>query len=345
MKKLNLLLAVVIALSLILTSCSAYTSSPGFCGLYMGNGTYDNDIDKIIYPGQEIPNTLEDYHKIMYFPCNERNYLVNSGKEKHLDGTPIGDLPTPLEAKTMSGTDVLVEVSVYWRLNQNFDAMAGFYAYQLKFKAASDKDVSGDENSSTPGWNKMLAETLLPALKRSTVEAMSLTSDAIWQTNDAQQRKIAEDYAISVIKDKLRPIYGSGDLDYFCGSASSGWKDPKKPGEGEYFCAPISIVIDIVKKNPDQTNASTQGSIEQSQQRLKVATELYGPEAAHCWLGYQDTIQLACSVSPSCNIIINGNPCTSEGFDPETPAIVLPSFPTVEPTAEAVPTAAPTTAP
>ena len=338
-KNLWSLFAVIIVIAMSIGACGAHTSNPGFCGLYMGDGNYDNDIDKIIYPGEEIPNTLEDYHKIMYFPCNERNYLVNSGKEKHLDGSPIGDLPTPLEAKTLSGTDVLVEVSVYWTLNQNFDAMAGFYAYQLKFKAASEKDVSGDENSSTVGWNKMLAETMLPALKRSTVEAMSLTSDAIWQTNDVKQRKIAEDYAISVIKDKLRPIYGSGDLDYFCGSASSGWPDPKKPGEGEYYCAPISIVIDIVKKNPDQTNASTQGSIEQSQQRLKVATELYGLEAAHCWLGYQDTIQLACSVSPSCNIIISGNPCTGEGYDAEQPAIVLPNpaAPATEPAAEATP--------
>lgn len=329
----------LIIASFIFTSCGAYTSSPGFCGLYMGDGTYDNTIDKIIYPGQEIPNTLEDYHKIMYLPCNERNYLVNSGKEIKLDGKKLGDLNTPLEAKTSSGTDVLVEVSVYWTLNQNFDAMTGFYAYQLKFKAASDQDISGDENSSTTGWNNMLAETELPALKRSIVEAMSLASDAIWQTNDVKQRKIVEDYAISVIKDKLRPIYGSGDLDYFCGSASSGWPDPKKPGEGEYYCAPLSIVIDIVKKNPDQTNASTQGSIEQSQQRLQVAIELYGPEAAHCWLGYQDTIQLACSASSSCNIIINGNPCTGEGYDAVQPAIVLPNPPT--PTAEPVVTPTP----
>ncbi|KKT71943.1 MAG: hypothetical protein UW68_C0052G0008 [Candidatus Collierbacteria bacterium GW2011_GWB1_44_6] len=206
------LFALFVIASMVLAACGAFTASPGFCGLYMGDGTYDNDIDKIIYPGQEIPNTLEDYHKIMYLPCNERNYLINSGKEQHIDGSPIGDLHTPLEAKTSSGTDVFVEISVYWTLNQNFDAMTGFYAYQLKFKAASETDISGDENSSTPGWNKMLGETMLPAVKRSIVEAMSLTSDAIWQSNDVDQRTIAEEYAISVIKDKLRPIYGSGDL-------------------------------------------------------------------------------------------------------------------------------------
>jgi hypothetical protein len=233
---------------------------------------------------------------------------------------------------------VLAEISIYWTLNQNKKALDGFYAYQLKYKAASDRDISGDENSSTPGWNELLAETMLPAAERSITEAMSLVTDAIWQSNDVDQKKIATDYAISVIKDKLRVIYGSGDLDYFCGSASSSWPDPKKPGVGEYFCADISIVIDKVKKNPDQTNASVQGSLEQSQQRLQVAIELYGAEAAQCWLGYQDLIQMACSVSPSCNIIINGNPCTGEGYDGEQPAIVLPSPATVP---ESAPTVAP----
>ena len=75
------LLSVLVILSLAIVACGAYTSNQGFCGFYMGDGNYDTDIDKIIYPGQSIPNTLEDYHKIMYLPCNERNYLVNSGKD------------------------------------------------------------------------------------------------------------------------------------------------------------------------------------------------------------------------------------------------------------------------
>lgn len=323
-KNLWRLFAVMMVMIMVIAACGPLTSSPGFCGLYMGDGTYDNDIDEIIYPGQEIPNSLEDYHKIMYLPCNDRNYLVNDGSKIKLNGKPLGDLNTPFEAKTSSGTDVLAEISVYWSLNQNKDAMEGFYAYQLKYKAASDRDISGDENSSTEGWNEALAETLLPAAERSIVEGMSLVTDEIWQSNNVDQKKILTDYAISVIKDKLRVIYGSGDLDYFCGSASSAWPDPKNPGVGEYYCSDIIIEIDKVKKNPDQTNASAQGSIEQSRQRLQVATELYGPEAAHCWLGYQDTIQLACSVSPSCNIIISGNPCTGEGTGTDQPVIVLP---------------------
>lgn len=112
------------------------------------------------------------------------------------------------------------------------------------------------------------------------------------------------------------------DFDLFCGSGQSQWSDPNAPGAGEFFCAPIRIVVDSVIRNPDQTNASTEGSIDLSQQRLQVAQELYGTEQAGCWLGLQDVVQ-ACKGSGSTCIFNFSGACTSNNGVP--PAITLPT--------------------
>jgi hypothetical protein len=312
---------------MILSACSA-SSNQGFCAFIVGTGyPHNENVDTIIYPGQTVPAPSTD-HRIVYAPCNDRNYLVNDGSVPDL-----GDLKTLMDAKTITGTDVQVALSAYWTLNENEDALKDWYAFQLKYKAVSSTAVSGDENSSTVGWNNMLRETFGPALRRALVEGMSLVNDKIWQNNDTEQKKILTDYMMNILDDKLRQIVGSSDLDLFCGNASSKWPDPTKPGVGEYHCAPISIVIDSVIKNPDQSNSSTEGSIGVSQMRVQIAEELYGPEAARCWIAYQDLVQ-ACS--GTCVFNFNGNPCTGEGSNSDQPAIVLPA-----PTPVPVPTATP----
>jgi hypothetical protein len=288
----------------------------------VGDGTYDTVVDRIIYPGQSVPvDSGGSYHKVEYVPCNQRNYLINDGSQTNANGAQVGDEHTLIKAKTMTGTDILIAVSAYWTLNQSEDAMRAFYAFQLKYKAASERDIAGDFNSSTEGWNNMLGENFGPAVARAAREGSSLTTDAIWQTNDPEQIKILTDYMTQNIDDKLRQNVGYSDFDLFCGSGQSQWTDPNAPGVGEFYCAPIRIVVDSVIRNPDQTNASTEGSIDLSQQRLQVAQELYGVEEAGCWLGLQDLAQ-AFKDSGSTFILNFNGACNTSNTVP--PSIILP---------------------
>lgn len=314
--------SILVVLSLLLTACST-SATTASCAYIVGDGTYDTVIDRIIYPGQSVPvDSGGSYHKVQYVPCNQRNYLINDGSKTNANGTLVGDEHTLIKAKTESGTDILIAVSAYWTLNQSEDAMRAFYAFQLKYKAASDRDIAGDFNSSTEGWNNMLGENFGPAMARAAREGASLTDDSIWQTNDPDQITILKDYMTDNIDDKLRQNVGYSDFDLFCGSGQSQWTDPNAPGTGEFFCAPIRIEIDSVIRNPDQSNASTEGSIDLGTQQRKIAEEKYGVEEAGCWLALQDLVQ-ACKGSGSTCVFNFSGACTSNNG--VSPAITLPT--------------------
>ncbi|KKU32582.1 hypothetical protein A3K29_05700 [Candidatus Collierbacteria bacterium RIFOXYB2_FULL_46_14] len=336
-KKLFTVLSLLVIASFLLTGCFYSGVSEASCAYVVGDGYPDSDVDEVYYPGEEIPQASTD-HVIKYVPCGDRNYLINDGSQVS-NGISVGDEIQLLKAKTSTGTDILIAVSSYFQLNQNKEAMKAFFKYQYKFGAASDRDVSGGEiNNSTEGWLDMLGETFGPAMARSAREGAFLTTDAIWQNGDTAQIAILQQYMVESIKEKLRAPTGYNNIDFFCGANASGWPDPKKPGEGEFYCAPIEIVIDYVIKNPDQSNSSTQGSISLSQQRLQVAQELYGPNA-YCWLGLQDLVQACANAGSTCVFNFSGNVCQGGIIDDGPPAVIIPS-PTSVPT-ELVPTATP----
>lgn len=309
MKKLYSLIALLVIASFLLTGCFYSGVSEASCAYIVGDGYPDSDVDKVYYPGQEIPDPGTN-HVIRYVPCGDRNYLITDGS-KVSNGIPVGDEIQLLQGKTSTGTDILIAVSSYFQLNQNEEAMKAFYKYQYKFGAASDRDVAGGAvNNSTEEWLDMLGETYGPAMARSAREGVFLTTDAIWQTGDTKQIEILQQYMVDTIKDKLRAPTGYNNMDFFCGANASGWPDPKNPGEGEFYCAPIEIVVDYVIKNPDQSNASTEGSSEQGKQRLQVARELYG-DRAECVLALIDIVAECNKGTSKCNLVFSDDICTS----------------------------------
>lgn len=306
-KPVLLLVALLMFASVVLSACQG--TSVASCAILVGDGYPDANVDEVYYPGQTFSEPDRD-HDIRYLPCGDRNYLITDGS-KVSNGIPVGDETILLKAKTSTGTDILIALSSYFQLNQNKEAMKAFYAYQYKFGAASSSDNAGGEiNNSTPEWLDMLGETFSPGLARSAKEGAFLTTDAIWQTGDTEQIKILQDYMVNNIKAKLRTPTGYSNLDFFCGANGSQWPDPNKPGEGEFFCAPIQIEIDYVIKNPDQSNASTEGSSEQGKQRLQVARELYG-DRAECVLALIDIVAECNKGTSKCNLVFSDDICTS----------------------------------
>lgn len=311
-------------------------TSVASCAILVGDGYPDAVVDEVYYPGETYPEPGTD-HFIRFLPCGDRNYLITDGG-KVSNGIAVGDETTLLQAKTSTGTDILVGVSAYFQLNQDKEAMKAFYAYQYKFGAASSQDISGGEvNNSTPEWLDMLGETFGPGMDRTVKEGAFLTTDAIWQNGDPEQKKILKEFIVNNLKEKLRIPTGYNNLDFFCGANGSGWPDPKKPGEGEFFCAPIDIEIDIVKKNPDQSNASTQGSTELAKQRREIAEELYGKDRAGCVLALIDMITECNRGTSTCNLVFADDVCTSNtpsltGNTLLSLPLVTPEQPTIEPT-------------
>ena len=337
--KLFSIIALLVIASSLLTACQG--TSVASCAVLVGDGNPDAIVDGVYYPGQTYPEPAAD-HVIKFLPCGDRNYLITDGS-KISNGIAVGDEIVLLQAKTSTGTDILVGVSAYFQLNQDKEAMQAFYAYQYKFGAASDSDTSGGAvNNSSPEWLDMLGETYGPALDRTVKECAFLTADGIWQNGDPEQKKILKECVVTNLKAKLRIPTGYSNVDFFCGANGSQWTNPSKPGEGAFNCAPIDIEIDIVKKNPDQSNASTQGSTDLATQRRLVGEELYGKDRAGCVLALIDIVTECNKGTNSCNLVFADDICTS----PNSPAgDSLQYLPVPLVSSEPLPTVAPTVVP
>ena len=210
--------ALLTILSGLLSACQG--TSVASCAILVGDGNPDAVVDDVYYPGESFTEAPDD-HVIRYLPCGDRNYLITDGS-KVSNGIPVGDETKLLEAKTSTGTDILIGVSAYFQLNQNLEAMKAFYAYQYKFGAASSQDISGGElNNSTTEWLDMLGETFGPAMDRTVKEGAFLTSDAIWQNGDPEQKRLLKEYIVNNLKEKLRIPTGYNNLDFFWGASGS----------------------------------------------------------------------------------------------------------------------------
>jgi hypothetical protein len=336
--KLFSIIALLVIASSLLTACQG--TSVASCAVLVGDGYPDAVVDAVYYPGQSYSDPGTD-HVIRFLPCGDRNYLITDGS-KASNGITVGDETTLLQAKTSTGTDVLIGISAYFQLNQSLEAMQAFYAYQYKFGAASNQDVSGGAvNNSTPEWLDMLGETFGPAMDRTVKECTFLTGDSIWQNGDPEQKKVLKECVVTNLKAKLRIPTGYSNVDFFCGANGSEWANPGKPGEGTFSCAPIDIEIDLVKKNPDQSNASTQGSTDLATQRRLVGEELYGKDRAGCVLALIDIVTECNKGTNSCNLVFADDICTSS----KSPASDLLYLPVPMNPAEPLPTVSPTVVP
>lgn len=305
---------VLVLLSALLTACDQATTTAS-CAFLVGDGLNGNDakVRSIIYPGQQVPNHVNE--KVYYVPCNSRNYIVNDGTVKNANGAVVGDRSTLISATTKSGVPITIAARALWTLNQSDRAMRAFYNVCFKYQCASSEDVGGDANFSTPGWNGMLAENLGPALDTAARMAAIEVDDSVWQNHNPLQYKALGDKMSEVFADVMRANWGYSE-DLFCGSGNSMWADPENPGTGEFTCTPVRIIVDDVQRGEVMADDSTEGVTTINQQRLKNAQALYG-ESAGYWLGLQDSIDKCKEAQVPCVFNIGGAAAS--------PAVVVPA--------------------
>lgn len=230
------------------------------------------------------------------------------------NGNVIGDRIQPITATTESGVEIQVTLTAYWTLNQSDSAMRNFYNVCFKYRCASDSDIAGDANNSTPGWNDMLGENFNPALERATKLSTIKALDSIWSKRDPGQFQALADNISKAFADEVRKTVGYQD-DLFCGSGNSQWSELDKPGEGTFTCSPVRIVIDDVRRGQIRADESTRGAADINAQRLKNAEALYGPGAGY-WLALQDLVDKCKAASTVCVINFGGAP--------NAPAVPIP---------------------
>ena len=295
--------SVLLLAGLLLTACGQ-PASPASCAFVAGNGTdgYDSNLHRIIYPGQIAPEPTHE--NITYVPCNSRNYIINDGKVKDANGNVVGDRHVLIFAATSTGVPIMIAARALWTLNQSEVAMRAFYNVCFKYQCASVQDQAGSANYSTPGWNGMLGENFSPAMDTAARIAAIKVADAIWKSHDPTQYQILADSMSAAFGDAVRANLGY-PMDLFCGSGNSTWSDPTKPGEGEFTCTPVRIVVDDVQRGQVQADDSTEGVRTINAQRLTNAQALYGPEAGY-WLGLQDSIDRCKNADTACVFNIGG---------------------------------------
>jgi hypothetical protein len=228
-----------------------------------------------------------------------------------------------------SGVSIKIAATAYWTLNESDRAMRDFYDVCFKYQCASDKDVSGDNNFGTKGWNGMLAEDFGYSMDRAGKLAASdaKVTDNVWKTHDPAQYKVLGDAMAADFGDIVRATLGYSE-DLFCGSGNSAWPDPTKPGQGTFACTPVRIVVDDVELVPQQSDTS-QGAMTLAQQRQALAVALYGDQAGY-WLGVLDAIAQCKAAQVTCVFNIGSG----------TTPVVPVSVPTPSPSPSASPSAA-----
>ncbi len=295
-------LTVLLVLILAVVACNT-SASTASCGFVVGDATNKVILKRIVYPGQSV--VLGDYETVTYVPCNSRNYIINDGKVTNANGDKVGDRDVLISATTAPGTPISIAASAFWTLNQSEEALKLFYTACLKYNCASSDDIGGESNFSTPGWNGLLAENFGPALDAAAKQAASEMDDRLWQSYDYALYQQLADRMSEIFADKVRARLGF-NVDLFCGSGNSPWADPSKPGEGEFTCLPVRIVVDDVQRGEIDSTESTDGAVAINAQRLENAEAIYGDDAEF-WLALQDTIDHCQAANTVCIINLGTN--------------------------------------
>lgn len=307
-----------------LTACTGSAATPlGSCAYVLGDGQSGRDasIKRLSWPGGNAKVASDEIAQ--YVACSPRNYIVNDGKRKNAAGETIGDLTTPFIAKTKDGTEVYVQLRLDWILNQSAEGLTEFYPFCHKFTCYDTTSDGGEQNSATPGWNKMLGETFPDALKPLVEGAIGEATDAIWKTKDVTENEAAATYIANNFADKVRPMTGAS-VDLFCGTGNSEWVDPLKVGEdGEWKCGNVFVTITDVKPvNEEVSNTDQEQSLAEQQKAAntairEAAEERYGSDAGY-WLGIQDSIE-KCKESVTCVINLGNGSVSPLVGSPATP--------------------------
>jgi hypothetical protein len=300
-----------------LTACDDTSATTASCAFVAGNGQNGSDtkLHDIIYPGQSM--NLGDNEEVSYFPCNSRNYIINDGTQKDANGNLIGDRHQPIRGTTSSGVAIDISATALWTVNQSKSAIHNFYNVCFKYNCASKEDVSGAAKFSTPGWNGMLGENFSPVMDQIGRVASAGVDDSIWQKQDPVEYKKLSDAMSAAWADAMRARLGYPE-DLFCGSGNSGWSNPDKPGEGEFTCEPVRIVVDYVAQAPLKTEDTSEGAKVINAQRLESAKAVYEDQASF-WLGLQDSIRHCRASGTTCVFNIGGNGALSVPLKQQQP--------------------------
>lgn len=237
------------------------TPQIGNCGIVVGSGLHgaDSAVHKVLYSGQVHELTKEE--KVVYLPCNSRNYVVLPENTRRADknGNVAGDYFVPMKGVTKNGTKINVFLKANWTLNQSKLVLGDlFYPFCQKYNSDLEKDrdaglrgcyITANEDGSDPartngGWTKLLKENFPDALSRTVREATPKFSDSIIGAA-ADWSGFEEELSEKFSKNMSRQTGFSEDI--FCGSgdSTSRWEDPSKPGTGQYTCGKVRF--DIVK--------------------------------------------------------------------------------------------------
>lgn len=308
----------------LLIACSTVSTTSASCAFVVGNGREgrDTELHRVLYPGQQV--TLSTYETAYYVPCNSRNYIINDGTVKNANGKPVGDRHTQIEAITETNTAIRISASAFWTLNQSRSAMEKFYTVCHKFTCWENKDIGGGVNFATEGWNGMLGENFSQTMDGTARIAAKTVKDDIWRSQDQTEYKKPADGMSASFAEVIQARLGFTE-DLFCGSGNSTWRDPKQPGQGEFTCTPVRIVVDSVQLKPAQSDQSSQSLKIINDLRYSNAQALYGPEAGF-WLGLQDSIDRCKGAATPCMFNIGGS-----GGGPALPVPVARSNPTPVP--------------
>lgn len=300
--KLQLFVGFVV-LAMVLSACgiSPQTATCAYI-IGAGNSGYDAKVHRIVYPGQTVPESLTG-EVVRYIPCNSRNYIINDGTVKVGEST-VGDRGTLTLATTKTGVQITIKSTALWTLNQSDQALRDFYTVCFKYSCFDDNDQGGTANFSTPGWNGMLSENFGPSVDVAAGVAAFVVEDAVWQTHDPKEYQALADKMSAAFNDAVRARFGFQE-NLFCGSGNSGWPDPNKPGEGEFYCSPVRFIVEDVQvfKQAGDSGTAAQGQLNAI--TLANAKAKYG-DAAGFWLGLIDSIE-ACKGSGATCIFNVGN--------------------------------------
>jgi hypothetical protein len=306
-KRLSVLVVFFLLAPLFLAACASAPTTTSSCAYVVGvgKGDYDARVHKVVIPGEKV--AYDTYgEKVVWVPCNARNYIVNDGSVRNADGTTVGDRPNLIEATTSTGVPILIAAHALWTLNQSDTSMRNFYDLCFKYTCASPTDVGGDNNfAPSKGWNGLLAENFGTALDTAARRAAFRLDDSVWLTQNPAQYDILANEMAKEFPGAVRANVGYTE-DLFCGSNNSVWSDPSSPGTGEFLCSPVRIQVDRVVRKVGQDDQSSAGVLAINQQRLKNAEALYGPADAGYWLGVMDAIDKCKGTGLNCVVNLGG---------------------------------------
>ena len=292
-----------------LTACSGVATPTGMCAWVVGDGQsgHDSKVRKTLYPDEQVSKGGDEV--VQFVPCGPRNYIITDGTVKDVKGNVVGDRQTPIEALTSSNTPVRVQVSAFWQLNQQPDALSKFKEFCNKYNCYTTSAEAGKSNFASDGWNGMLSENMGPAIESATKTAMKQIPDEVWKTKDPElTKKLATSLSASFMEAfRVRTGY---NVDLFCGSGNSGWENAEK--HENFNCTNVRFeVTDVSARDSQaQNNANVQSQEDltkkANQSRFDSSVPLYGDQTGR-WLGVQDAVK-SCPQGSTCNFYLDTVP-------------------------------------